>query len=95
MKFFPPLQEERRIHQEIELQTYLNRLILEDKDRKAEELRKTGEDVDVLVSSGCSNLAFLRKGQAWATLPYQWNPIWEHEFLCREGGREGEKTTTF
>ena len=35
--------------QEIELQTYLNRLILEDKEKKAEELRKTGEDVDVLV----------------------------------------------
>ncbi len=43
------MQEEKRIHQEIELQTYLNRLILEDKDRKAEELRRTGEDVDVLV----------------------------------------------
>ena len=63
------IQEEKRLHQEIELQTYLNRsafvrgvsvhlrqgnfcsrLILEDKDRKSEELRKTGEDVDVLVS---------------------------------------------
>ena len=44
------LQEERRIHQEIELQTYLNRLVIEDKERKSEELRKTGEDVDVLVS---------------------------------------------
>ena len=43
------VQEERRIHQEIELQTYLNRLIIEDKERKSEELRKTGEDVDVLV----------------------------------------------
>ena len=44
------LQEEKRIHSEIELQTYLNKLILEDKERKTEELRKTGEDVDVLVS---------------------------------------------
>ena len=37
--------------QEIELQTYLNRLVIEDKERKSEELRKTGEDVDVLVSN--------------------------------------------
>ena len=44
------LQEEKRVQQEIELQSYLNRLILEDKDRKAEDLRNTGEDVDVLVS---------------------------------------------
>ncbi|XP_059083548.1 E3 ubiquitin-protein ligase CHIP-like [Tigriopus californicus] len=43
------IQEEKRIHQEIELQTYLNRLILEDKERKADELRHTGQDVDVLV----------------------------------------------
>jgi hypothetical protein len=43
------IQEEKRIHQEIELQTYLNKLIIEDKERKADELRKTGEDVDVLV----------------------------------------------
>jgi len=43
------LQEEKRVQQEIELQSYLNRLILEDKDRKAEDLRNTGEDVDVLV----------------------------------------------
>lgn len=43
------LLEEKRTQQEIELQTYLNKLILEDRDRKAEELRKTGEDVDVLV----------------------------------------------
>ena len=32
------------------MQTYLNRLVIEDKERKSEELRKTGEDVDVLVS---------------------------------------------
>ena len=44
------IQEEKRIQQEIELQTYLTRLIVEDRDRKIEELRNTGEDVDVLVS---------------------------------------------
>jgi STIP1 family protein 1 len=44
------IQEEKRIQQEIELQTLLNRLILEDRDRKTAELRKTGEDVDIQVS---------------------------------------------
>lgn len=43
------IQEEKRIQQEIELQTCLTRLIVEDRDRKIEELRNTGEDVDVLV----------------------------------------------
>ena len=43
------IQEEKRLQQEIELQTYLTRLIVEDRDRKIDELRKTGEDVDVLV----------------------------------------------
>jgi len=43
------IQEEKRIQQEIELQTYLTRMIVEDRDRKIEELRNTGEDVDVLV----------------------------------------------
>lgn len=43
------IQEEKRLLQEIELQTYLTRLIVEDRDRKIDELRKTGEDVDVLV----------------------------------------------
>ena len=43
------IQEEKRIQQEIELQTHLNRLILEDRDRKISELRKTGEDVDIQV----------------------------------------------
>ena len=43
------IQEEKRIQQEIELQTYLNRLILEDRDRKIDDLRKTGEDVDLQV----------------------------------------------
>jgi len=41
--------EEKRICQEIELQSYLNRLILEDKDKKTQDLRNTGEDVDVLI----------------------------------------------
>ncbi len=52
-------QEERRIHQEIELQTYLNRLILDDKERKVEELRKTGEDVDVLVRLEIQHVAYV------------------------------------
>ena len=39
----------KRIQQEIELQTYLNRLILDDRDRKIDDLRKTGEDVDLQV----------------------------------------------
>ena len=43
------VQEEKRIQQEIELQTYLNRLILDDRDRKIDDLRKTGEDVDLQV----------------------------------------------
>ena len=43
------IQEEKRIQQEIELQTYLNRLILEDRDRKIDDLRNTGEDVDIQV----------------------------------------------
>ena len=37
------VQEEKRIQQEIELQTYLNRLILDDRDRKIDDLRKTHE----------------------------------------------------
>ena len=45
------VQEEKRIQQEIELQTYLNRLILDDRDRKIDDLRKTGEDVDLQVST--------------------------------------------
>ena len=55
------IQEEKRIQQEIELQTYLTRLVVEDRDRKIDELRNTGEDVDVLVSymtlfyKGCEN----------------------------------------
>ncbi|XP_071512386.1 E3 ubiquitin-protein ligase CHIP isoform X1 [Panulirus ornatus] len=36
--------EEKRIAQEIELQTYLNRLILEDRDRQIDEVRRKYED---------------------------------------------------
>ncbi|KAK4295618.1 hypothetical protein Pmani_021667 [Petrolisthes manimaculis] len=36
--------EERRISQEIELQTYLNRLILEDRDRQIDEVRRKYQD---------------------------------------------------
>ena len=40
------LQEEKRLQEEIDLQSYLNRLILEDKDRKANKLREENEDYD-------------------------------------------------
>jgi len=41
-------QEEKRIQQEIDLQTYINRLILEDRDRKLESLKAedTTEEVE-------------------------------------------------
>lgn len=39
-------QEEKRIQQEIELQTYINRLILEDRDRRMEKLKSEQEDYD-------------------------------------------------
>ena len=54
------IQEEKRIQQEIELQTYLNRLILEDRDRKIDDLRKTGEDVDLQVGFGHSAVVYDR-----------------------------------
>lgn len=43
------VQEERRVQQEIELQTYINRLILEDRDRKMEKLRDESESYDEVV----------------------------------------------
>jgi len=43
-------QEEKRIQQEIELQTYINRLILEDRDRRMENLK--GEQADYDQVSG-------------------------------------------
>jgi len=43
------LQEEKRIQQEITLEKYLSRLIIEDRDRKITELRNTGEDVNLQV----------------------------------------------
>ncbi|CAN8002894.1 unnamed protein product [Ixodes hexagonus] len=36
------LQEEKRLQQEIELQTYLNQLIIRDKDRKVQEMKMKG-----------------------------------------------------
>ena len=41
------IQEPKRIQKEVELQTYLTRLVVEDRDRKIGEL--VGEDVDVMV----------------------------------------------
>ena len=40
------LQEEKRVQEEIDLQTYLNKLILEDKDRKINQLREDHENYD-------------------------------------------------
>ena len=40
------LQEEKRVQEEIDLQSYLNRLILEDKDRKMNKLREENESYD-------------------------------------------------
>lgn len=41
------IQEEKRIAQEIELQTYLNRLIGEDRDRQIEKIKEESEDLDL------------------------------------------------
>jgi len=40
------VQEEKRIQEEIDLQTYLNRLILEDKDKRINKLREENENYD-------------------------------------------------
>jgi len=40
------VQEEKRIQQEIEMQTYINRLILEDRDRRMEALKGDSADYD-------------------------------------------------
>merc|ERR1711963_643432 len=40
------LQEEKRVQEEIDLQTYLNKLILEDKDRRINQLREDHENYD-------------------------------------------------
>jgi len=40
------IQEEKRVQEEIDLQSYLNRLILEDKDRKAAKLREENDNYD-------------------------------------------------
>ena len=40
------IQEEKRVQEEIDLQSYLNQLILEDKNRKATKLREENENYD-------------------------------------------------
>lgn len=40
------IQEEKRIQEEIELQSYLNRLIIEDKNRRSAKLREENENYD-------------------------------------------------
>ena len=42
------LQEEKRVQEEIDLQTYLNRLILEDKDRRINKLREENDNYDAV-----------------------------------------------
>jgi len=42
-------QEERRVQQEIELQSYINRLILEDRDRRMDDLKKDNESYDEII----------------------------------------------
>lgn len=39
------IQEEKRIAQEIELQTYLNRLIADDRDRQIEKIKEENQDL--------------------------------------------------
>merc|ERR1712112_716336 len=43
------LQEEKRIQQEIEMQSYINRLILEDRDRKMDALKADSESYDEVI----------------------------------------------
>jgi len=40
------IQEEKRVQEEIDLQSYLNQLILEDKNRKANKLREENDNYD-------------------------------------------------
>jgi len=40
------IQEEKRVQEEIDLQSYLNRLVLEDKNRRATKLREENESYD-------------------------------------------------
>jgi len=49
------LQEEKRVQEEIDLQSYLNRLILEDKDRRISKLREENENYDE-ISSDIANV---------------------------------------
>lgn len=43
------LQEEKRIQQDIEMQSYINRLILEDRDRKMDALKADSESYDEVI----------------------------------------------
>lgn len=43
------LQEEKRIQQEIEMQSYINGLIIEDRDRKMDGLKKDSESYDEVI----------------------------------------------
>jgi len=43
------MKEEKRIIQDIELQTYLSRLITEDREKRIKDIRHAGEDVKFLV----------------------------------------------
>ena len=49
------LQEEKRVQEEIDLQSYLNRLILEDKDRRISKLKEENENYDE-ISSDIANV---------------------------------------
>merc|ERR1712038_1450909 len=49
------LQEEKRVQEEIDLQSYLNRLILEDKDRRISKLREENENYNE-ISSDIANV---------------------------------------
>jgi len=45
------LQEEKRVQQEIDLQTYINRLILEDRDRQLESVKGEEEEDENVIES--------------------------------------------
>lgn len=49
------IQEEKRVQEEIDLQSYLNRLILEDKNRRSAKLREENESYDE-VSGEIANI---------------------------------------
>lgn len=45
------LQEEKRVQQEIDLQTYINRLILEDRDRKLDPLKDSQDEDENVIEA--------------------------------------------